>query len=273
MDRNGRFDDDDFIPQLIGDNSHLDAAALAELEQLAALDMLRRAATGGLGDVGCQVLQALLVLWQRQRRESSDRSFVVAVMAAHLEDLTGLTEEVVLRGLRELRPFVRVEDEELYFDGDVEVGLEPLLAAGVAERLDRFWRVSHVQIMQRAAKEAGEGIESFFRLAEEPGRAWNADRVSALRLEWRRHVEQRRFTDARNFPDAVADLQGLHAELATLERIHDALAGLVVRADEHAMTFHERHRQTSGTKLQALRTNPLANPKRAPQRVALSLVQ
>ena len=28
MDRNGRFDDDDFIPQLIGDNSHLDAAAL-----------------------------------------------------------------------------------------------------------------------------------------------------------------------------------------------------------------------------------------------------
>lgn len=223
--------------------------------------------------MGCQVLQALLVLWQRQRRERSDRSFVVAVMAAHLEDLTRLTEEVVLKGLRELRPMVRVEDDDLYLEGDVEVGLEPLLAPEVAARLDRFWRVSHVQVMQRAAKEAGEGIESFFRLAEEPGRAWNAERVHDLRLEWRRHVEQRRFTDARDFPDAVADLQGLHAELATLERIHDALAGLVVRADEHAMTFHERHRQTSGTKLQALRAHPLVNPRRAPQRVALSLVQ
>lgn len=101
----------------------------------------------------------------------------------------------------------------------------------------------------------------------------NAERVHALHLEWRRHIEQRRFTDAPGFPDAVADLQGLHAELATLERIHDALAGLVVRADEHATTFHERHRQTSGTKLQALRANPLDNPRRAPQRVALSLVQ
>lgn len=271
---NGRFEDGDVIPELIGDRSHLSSTALIELEQVAALDVLRRTTAGGLGGLGSQVLQMLLVLWQRQRRERSDRSFVVAVMAAELEDLCGLSEAAVLEGLQQLRPFVRVDDEELYSDGDVEVGLEPLLAdqTGVGARLDRFWRASHVQRMQRAAREAGEAIESFFRLADRGGGPPGPERLVALRLEWRHHLEQRRLLDAPYFVEALADLQGLHDELATLERIHDSLAALVVQADEHAMTFVERHQQSPGTKLQALRAPVPESSGRPPQRAALSLV-
>ncbi|RZJ17652.1 MAG: hypothetical protein EON91_08620 [Brevundimonas sp.] len=230
MAENGRFDDDDVVPQLIGDRSHLSSTALIELEQAAALDVLRRTTAAGLGELGSQVLLMLLVLWQRQRRERSDRSFVVAVMGAELEDLCGLSEAAMLEGLQQLRPFIRVDDTELYFDGDIEVGLEPLFAdeTGVGAQLDRFWRASHVQMMQRAAREAGEAIESFFRLADRRGSAQGLERLVALRLQWRRHLEQRRLLDALNFTAALADLQGLHDELATLERIHDSLGALVV---------------------------------------------
>ena len=87
---------------VIGEDIHLDDADLQVLLQLASLDAIRRAVALGLGVEGAQILQVLLMIWQRTSRMRSVGSYSVSTLDADLEDLTGLDEMHVHEGLRQL---------------------------------------------------------------------------------------------------------------------------------------------------------------------------
>ena len=241
---------------VIGGDSHLDDADLQALLQLASLDAMRRAVALGLGLEGAQVLQVLLMIWQRPSRMRSEKPYIVSTLAAHLEDLTGLDEMHVHEGLRQLVGFVRVDDLDLYLSGDVELCLEPLLNGGdgqLAKRLDTFWRTSYACRRIEAATEAKEAIDVYLAQAEARVPVGAREWLTMLQARWNRFESNRRFAAPVDVLEVANHLPAFEQEIAELATIHDSVTGLLGRADEVASLFGEYHPVSTGSRLQAMR--------------------
>ena len=244
---------------VIGEDTHLDDADLQVLLQLASLDAMRRAVALGLGVEGAQVLQVLLMIWQRPSRLRSTRSYIVSALDADLEDLTGLDEMHVHEGLRQLVGFVRVDDLDLYLSGDVELSLEPLLNGGdgaLAKRLDTFWRTSYVRRRMEAVSEAEDAIDVHLAQTEARATVSARERLTVLQARWARFAANRRFKTPLDVQEIADHLPEFELEVAELEAIHDGLTGLLARPDECTRLFAERHPVSTGSRLQAMRARP-----------------
>lgn len=244
---------------VIGEDTHLDDADLQVLLQLASLDAMRRAVAMGLGVEGAQVLQVLLMIWQRPSRLRSASSYIVSTLDAHLEDLTGLDEMHVHEGLRQLVGFVRVDDLDLYLSGDVELSLEPLLNGGdgaLAKRLDTFWRTSYARRRMEAVSEAEDAIDVYLAQTEARATVSARERLTMLQARWARFVANRRFKTPLDVQEVLCHLPEFEAEVTELAAIHDGLTGLLARTDERTMLFAERHPVSTGSRLQAMRARP-----------------
>jgi len=139
------------LDYLIGEETHLDGADLKQLVHLASLDAMRRAVADGLGAEGALVLQILLLLWKNRIQKRSETPYIIAIRDIDLETFLDLDEDRVREGLRQLLPFVRVDDLDLYLSGDIELSLEPLLKKDgrLADRLDLVWRTTHARDLLR----------------------------------------------------------------------------------------------------------------------------
>lgn len=244
---------------VIGEDTHLDDADLQVLLQLASLDAMRRAVALGLGVEGAQVLQVLLMIWQRPSRLRSTRSYIVSALDADLEDLTDLDEMHVHEGLRQLVGFVRVDDLDLYLSGDVELSLEPLLNGGdgaLAKRLDTFWRTSYVRRRMEAVSEAEDAIDVHLAQTEARATVSARERLTVLQARWARFAANRRFKTPLDVQEIADHLPEFELEVAELEAIHDGLTGLLARPDECTRLFAERHPVSTGSRLQAMRARP-----------------
>ncbi len=241
---------------VIGEDTHLDDADLQVLLQLASLDAMRRAVALGLGVEGAQVLQVLLMIWQRPSRMRSTVSYIVSALDADLEDLTGLDEMHVHEGLRQLVGFVWVDDLDLYLSGDVELSLEPLLNGGdggLAKRLDTFWRTSYARRRMEAVSEAEDAIDVYLVQADTRATAGARERLTMLQARWARFAANRRFKTPLNVQEVLSHLPEFETEVTELAVIHDGLTGLLVRPDEYAVLFAERYPVTTGSRIQAMR--------------------
>lgn len=246
------------LDRMIGEETHLEKTDLQRLVRLASLDAMRRAVAEGLGEEGAQVLQIILLIWQEQTHKRSESPYIVAVRDMELEDLTGLNEEQLQTGLRQLLGVVRVDDVDLYLVGDIELSLEPLLNGGdggLGERLDRVFRTGHARSLIEAVTEAEAGVECYLgqmaaRLDPQAG-----ERLAALQARWRTYLANRRFARPLEVQEVRCHLAALEDEAAELAAIHDGFAGLLARADEYAAVFSELHRSSPGARLQALRSN------------------
>lgn len=243
------------LDYLIGEETHLDGAELKQLVHLASLDAMRRAVAGGLGPEGAQVLQILLLLWERRVQKRSESPYVVAVHDVDLEALLDLDEGQVREGLRQLLPFVRVDDLDLYLCGDIELSLEPLLNGDglLADRLDLVWRTTHARDLIEAATEAEEAIHCYLGQLLERVDPHAGDRLAILQTRWRQYLSHERFVRPYDVRQVRSDLCAFEDQTAELARVHDGFVGLLGRADEYGALFSERHRLAPGVRLQALR--------------------
>lgn len=257
------------LDRLIGEETHLERFNLQPLVQLAALDAMRRAVAAGLEEEGAQVLQIILLIWQQQTHKRSISPYVVAVEDTELEDLTGLSEEQLETGLRQLLGFVRVDDVDLYLVGDIELSLDPLLNGGdggLAERLDLVFRTSHARALIEAVTEAEAGVECYLGQLEARVDPQAGERLERLQTRWRTYLANRRFARPLELKEVRGRLADLEDEAGELAAIHDAFAGLLARTDEYAAVFSELYRASPGARLQVLRSSHQVTERFAVQR-------
>lgn len=252
------------LDYLIGEETHLDGADLKRLVHVASLDAMRRAVAGGLGDKGALVLQTLLFLWMDRIQKRSDSPYVVAVYDVDLEALLDLDEDQVSEGLRQLLPFVRVDDLDLYLSGDIELSLEPLLKKDgqLGDRLDLIWRTTHARNLIEAVTEAEESINCYLDQLHSRVDPQAGDRLAILQTLWREYLSKERFNRPYDVLQVRLDLCAFEDQAAELAPIHDGFSGLLTRADEYGALFTELYRLAPGARLQALRGHYRVRPDR-----------
>lgn len=185
------------LDRMIGEETHLEKTDLQRLVRLASLDAMRRAVAEGLGEEGAQVLQIILLIWQEQTHKRSESPYIVAVRDMELEDLTGLNEEQLQTGLRQLLGVVRVDDVDLYLSGDIELSLEPLLNGGdgrLAERLNLVFHTNYAQALMKAVTAAEEGVECYLEQLQARVDPRAGDRLALLQTRWHQYLANRRFS-------------------------------------------------------------------------------
>jgi len=252
------------LDYLIGEETHLDGADLKQLVHLASLDAMRRAVADGLGAEGALVLQILLLLWKNRIQKRSETPYIIAIRDIDLETFLDLDEDRVREGLRQLLPFVRVDDLDLYLCGDIELSLEPLLKKDgrLADRLDLVWRTTHARALIEAAMEAEEAIHCYLGQLQERVDPQAGDRLAVLQTWWRRYLSKERFARPYDVLEVRSDLCAFEDQTAELALVHDGFVGLLARADEYGALFSERLQLAPGARLQALRGPCRVRPDR-----------
>lgn len=244
------------LTAIIGDGTHLAGKELDDLLALAALNMMRRAQQQGLKPLGAEVLQMLLVHWRRRIVYNPYQGCRVVADSMDLADLMDWTEGRVIEGLQELLPFLEVADQDAYLVGNIDVGLDPLLvdeAQSLGERLDRFWRVSHVRSAMAEIDDAMNGVVTALKTLAYTGDIREDARVEALNRRWSDFQTSRCLTLEDTLEAAIDDMPGFQQEVLEFELIHDLIVGFRYDGDcPSAGLFNPTAQELVGSKLQAL---------------------
>ena len=238
---------------MIGTDSHLDPAELDPLIMFVSLEVMRNATRAGLGDDALHVVSVLLMIWNNQLRDDPDNGAWVKTTSDHLADLSGWSTTRILTALRTLSAHVIVDDQALFGEGDLEIGLTPLLDAEGGDFgavLTRYWAATYVSRLRREVQEAEETVEDALKRAE--GMPDAGSRLTKLQARWEAYLDQRRLVAEDAFGAAVANLADYVDEVSALEALFDAAVGLTYPAQHTPRTFAQEHRLLPCTRLQAL---------------------
>lgn len=254
----GFADISEMSPQLqlmIGTGSHLDPAELDPLIMLASLTVMQNAARAGLDDDALTTLSLLLMLmlWVRQLRDNPDNGELVKTTAEDLADLSGWPVERVLTSLQALAPHILIDDVALFAEGDLEIGLAPLLhqdGADCGDLLIRYWTAHYVMRMGPKLEAAEETVAGGLTRAK--ALAGAGERVARLQVRWDAYRAQREGVAHYTVYGAGADLAAFVDDVSTLEALHDAVVGLIDPASHGPRTFAQECDLLPCTKLQAL---------------------
>lgn len=252
----GFADISEMSPQLqlmIGTGSHLDPAELDPLIMLASLTVMQNAARAGLNNDALTTLSLLLMVWVRQLRDSPDNGGLVKTTAEDLADLSGWPVERVLTSLQALAPHILIDDLALFAEGDLEIGLAPLLqqdGAGCGGLLIQYWTAHYVMRMGPKLEAAEETVAGGLTRAKDLAGA--GERVAGLKARWDAYRAQRYGLAHYTVYGARADLAAFVDEVSTLEGLHDAVVGLVDPASHGPLTFAQECGFPPCAKLQAL---------------------
>ena len=243
-------------PQLqlmIGTGSHLDPAELDPLIMLASLTVMQNAARAGLNDDAQTTLSLLLMVWARQLRDNPDNAGLVKTTAEDLADLSRWPVDRVLTALQTLAPHILIDDLALFAEGDLEVGLAPLLhhdGADCGDLLVRYWAAHYVMRLGPKLQAAEETVaEGLARARDLVG---VGERMAKLKARWDAYRAQRGGLAHYTVYGATADLAAFVDGVSTLEALNDAVVGLVDPASHGPLTFAQECGFLSFTTLQAL---------------------
>ncbi|WP_295184277.1 hypothetical protein [uncultured Brevundimonas sp.] len=252
----GFADISEMSPQLqlmIGTGSHLDPAELDPLIMLASLTVIQNAARAGLDDDALTTLSLLLMTWARQLRDNPDNGGLVKTTAEDLADLSGWSVDRVLTALQALAPHILIDDLTLFVEGDLEIGLAPLLhhdGVDCGDLLVRYWTAHYVMRMGPKLEAAEETVaEGLARARDVVGAA---ERLVKLKARWDAYRAQRDGFAHYTVYGAGADLAAFVDDVSTLEGLHDAVVGLTDPANHGPLTFAQECGLLACTKLQAL---------------------
>lgn len=252
----GFADISEMSPQLqlmIGTGSHLDPAELDPLIMLASLTVMQNAARAGLNNDALTTLSLLLMVWVRQLRDNPDNGGLVKTTAEDLADLSGWPVERVLTSLQALAPHILIDDLAMFAEGDLEIGLAPLLqqdSAGCGDLLIRYWTAHYVMRMAPKLEAAEETVSEGLARARDLVGA--GERVARLKARWDAYRAQRDGFAHYTVYGVGADLASFVDSVSTLEALHDAVVGLVDPASHGPLTFAQECGLLPCTKLQAL---------------------
>ena len=252
----GFADISEMSPQLqlmIGTGSHLDPAELDPLIMLASLTVMQNAARAGLNNDALTTLSLLLMVWVRQLRDNPDNGGLVKTTAEDLADLSGWLVDRVLTSLQALAPHILIDDLALFAEGDLEIGLAPLLhreGADCGDMLIRYWTSHYVMRMGPKLEAAEETVAE--GLAQANDLVGAGERVARLQARWDAYRAQRDSFAHYTVAGAGADLAAFVDDVSTLEALNDAVVGLIESANHGPLTFAQECGLLPCTKLQAL---------------------
>lgn len=238
---------------MIGTGSHLDPAELDPLIMLASLRVMQNAAREGLNDDALTILSLLLLVWVRQLRDNPDNGGLVKTTAEDLADLSGWLVDRVLTSLQALAPHILIDDLALFAEGDLEIGLAPLLhreGADCGDMLIRYWTSHYVMRMGPKLEAAEETVAE--GLAQANDLVGAGERVARLQARWDAYRAQRDSFAHYTVAGAGADLAAFVDDVSTLEALNDAVVGLIESANHGPLTFAQECGLLPCTKLQAL---------------------
>ncbi|WP_295218470.1 hypothetical protein [uncultured Brevundimonas sp.] len=252
----GFADISEMSPQLqlmIGTGSHLDPAELDPLIMLASLMVMQNAARADLDDDALTTLSLLLMVWARQLRDNPDNGGLVKTTAEDLADLSSWPVERVLTSVQALAPHILIDDVALFAEGDLEIGLAPLLrqdGADCGDMLIRYWTAHYVMRMAPKLEAAEETVAEGLARARDLGGV--GERVAKLQVRWDTYQAQRDGFTHYTVAGAGADLAAFVDDVSTLEVLNDAVVGLIESANHGPLTFAQECGLLPCTKLQAL---------------------
>lgn len=238
---------------MIGTGSHLDPAELDPLIMLASLRVMQNAAREGLDDDALTTLSLLLMVWVRQLRDNPDNGGLVKTTAEDLADLSGWPVGRVLTSLQALAPHILIDDLVLFAEGDLEIGLAPLLhqdGADCGDMLIRYWTAHYVMRMGPKLEATEETVAEGLARANDLIGA--GERVTKLKARWDAYRAQRDGFAHYTVYGAGADLAAFADDVSTLEALNDAVVGLTDPASHGPLTFAQECGLLPCTKLQAL---------------------
>ena len=237
---------------MIGTGSHLDPAELDPLIMLASLRVMQNAAREGLKDDALTIVSLLLMVWVRQLRDNPDNGGLVKTTAEDLADLSGWLVDRVLASLQALGPHILIDDLALFAEGDLEIGLAPLLhhrGADCGDLLVRYWTAHYVMRMAPKLEAAEETVAEGLARANDLVGA--GERVARLQVRWDAYRAQREGLAHYTVYGASADLAAFVDDVSTLEALNDAVVGLTDPASHGPRTFAQECGLLPCTKLQA----------------------
>ena len=173
--------------------------------------------------------------------------------AEDLADLSGWLVERVLASLQALAPHILIDDLALFAEGDLEIGLAPLLHHGGADCGDllvRYWTAHYVMRMAPKLEAAEQTVAEGLARAKDLVGA--GERVTGLLVHWDAYQAQRDGFAHYTVAGAGADLAAFADDVSTLEALNDAVVGLIESANHGALTFAQGCGLLPCTKLQAL---------------------
>ena len=238
---------------MIGTGSHLDPAELDPLIMLASLTVMQSAARAGLDDDALTTLSLLLMVWARQLRDNPDNGGLVKTTAEDLADLSDWPADRVLTALQALAPHILIDDLALFAEGDLEIGLAPLLhhdGARCGDLLIRYWTAHYVMRMGPKLEAAEETVAGGLTRAKDLAGA--GERVARLKAPWDAYRAKREGLAHYTVYGTGADLAAFVDDVSTLEALHDAVVGLIDPASHGPRTFAQECGLLPCTKLQAL---------------------
>ena len=112
--------------------------------------------------------------------------------AEDLADLSGWLVERVLASLHVLAPHILIDDLALFAEGDLEIGLAPLLhqdGADCGDLLTRYWTAHYVMRMAPKLKAAEQTVAEGLARAKDLVGA--GERVTGLLVHWDAYRAQR----------------------------------------------------------------------------------
>ncbi|MFN6981082.1 MAG: hypothetical protein ACK4NU_04065 [Brevundimonas sp.] len=238
---------------MIGSGSHLDPSELDPLIMLASLRIMQNAARTELDDDALTTLSLLLMVWVRQLRDNPDNGGLVKTTAEDLADRSGWPVARVLTSLQALAPHILIDDVALFGDGDLEIGLAPLVdgnGTACGDLLIRYWTAHYVMRMGPKLEAAEETVAGGLERAREVAVAGH--RFGTLQARWDAYRAKREGLAHYTVYGAGADLAAFVDDVSTLEALHDAVVGLIDPASHGPRTFAQECDLLPCTKLQAL---------------------
>lgn len=253
------------LASLVGAGSRLEGDPLEDLLSFISLEIMRRAAEERVSGAGLRVLRHVLLRWSRQRKASPYALTRVIVRASDLRLLDHHAAQAGIASLASVLPVTSAPEA-----ADVlTIDFAPWLSdddIALMNEFEQVWLWRHVAAVQDACQHAEATIDLYLgpdALEDLPPHAM--PRMTRLREDWTDLRARLTWTRPDHSADAVRDPWAFHEQVAELERLHDAVVGLLTDPEMAMQPFGWIWKQEGSAKLQALGLPPRSPPSARPE--------